>query len=231
MLQTYAPSANSVFPMMQPALSARAAPPRVSAELGKRLIIRAGKTICAEGETADNCYKIVSGFVRTVKFTQDGRRQVCDFVMAGDLLGFDAQDYYTVTAEALTDCSVIQYPRRSLDSVLRQNPGMNAEIRAAMGRALAAIQERLVLLCKMPAKERFCWFLLHIADRGQAAAKFVDLPMARGDIADYLGLANETVSRVIADLKAGGIIATEGRRRVKFLDRNELEDIRGTVCA
>lgn len=230
MLQIYTPSSPALFPMLKASSAPIPAPSRNIADYGKKLVLRAGKALCAEGEAADHCYKILSGFVRTMKFTHDGQRQICDFLMAGDLVGFEAQDTYVVSAEALTDCTVVIYPRRIVDEVLRQDPAANAQIRSAMSRSLATIQQRLVLLCKTPAKERLCWFLLHIADRASKNANEVDLPMARSDIADYLGLAIETVSRLIASLKQSGIIATDGRRRIKFLDREELEHISDAVC-
>lgn len=229
MLQSFGQTqvAPSVHPMIAPVRDVT--PARGLSAFGKRLTIKAGKTICADGEAAEYCYKIVSGFVRTVKFTQDGRRQVCDFLMPEDIIGLECRSDYTFSAEAVTTCTVLQFPRRAIDALMRENPTVALEIKEAMGKSLAAIQQRLVLLCKMPAKERVAWLLLHVADRTSPESASVDLPMPRGDIADYLGLANETVSRVITDLKESGIIATDGPRRIVFLDRDELESIRDAV--
>lgn len=229
MLQTYtqthsSPAARSFF---QPDMDIAAS--RGLSAYGKRLTIKAGKTICADGETAEYCYKIVSGFVRTVKFTQDGRRQICDFLMPDDIIGLECRGDYTFSAEAVTACVVLQFPRRAIDRLMHEDAGVALEIKDAMGKSLAAIQQRLVLLCKMPAKERVAWLLLHVADRTVEDAKAIDLPMPRSDIADYLGLANETVSRVITELKDAGLISTDGPRRIVFRDREALEDIRDAV--
>ena len=197
---------------------------------GTKFTAKRGRIIYSEGELADYCYKLVSGSVRTVKLLSDGRRQVCEFLMPGELLGFGSQGEYYFTAEAVTDAELVRYSRRSVEALIEEDSAVAQQIRRLASHDLQGAYERMVLMCHKSAQQRVAWFLLNMAERsGTADDDFVLLSMTRTDVADYLGMALETVSRAIGQLKRKGIIALENVNRIAFLDRDLLEQARGEV--
>ena len=197
---------------------------------GTQFAAKRGRVIYSEGETADYCYKLVSGSVRTVKLLSDGRRQVCEFLMPGELLGFGSQSEYYFTAEAVTDAMLVRYSRKSVDALIEEDSAVAQQVRRLASHDLQGAYERMVLMCHKSAQQRVAWFLLNMAERsGTSDDDFVLLTMTRTDVADYLGMALETVSRAIGHLKRKGIIALENVNRIAFLDRDMLEQARGEV--
>jgi CRP/FNR family transcriptional regulator, nitrogen fixation regulation protein len=197
---------------------------------GNHISVKRGRVIYTEGETADYCYKLVSGSVRTVKLLSDGRRQVCEFLMPGEHLGFGSQGEYYFTAEAVSDAELVRYSRRSVEALIREDSAVAQRLRQLASHDLQGAYERMVLMCHKSAQQRVAWFLLNMAERsGTDDDDFVLLSMTRTDIADYLGMALETVSRAIGQLKRKGVIALENVNRIIFLDRDMLEQSRGEV--
>jgi CRP/FNR family nitrogen fixation transcriptional regulator len=178
--------------------------------------------IISQGEPAEYCYEVVSGCVRTVRLLEDGRRQVGEFLLAGDIFGWDTGDEYEFGAEAVTAVvlrrvrlsAIEDRASRDLDFAQRLRAFSTAQIRQTRG--------RLVLLGRKTASERVASFLLEMADRLHlTGAPVIELPMNRGDIADYLGLTIETVCRELTDLRHQGTIAVE-RARISVLDARAL---------
>ncbi len=197
---------------------------------GTRLVVKRGQEIYAEGNAANTCYKLVSGSVRLVKLMNDGQRQICEFLVPGDLLGFETQDEYYFSAEAVTECVLIRYARRTADLFIAENPEAARFVRRLTSTVLQNAYERMVLLCHKSAQERIAWFLLEMADRSKVPnGGCIDLPMTRSDIADYLGMVIETVSRVITQLKQTGTIALKSVNCVALIDRDGLEEILGSA--
>jgi CRP/FNR family transcriptional regulator, nitrogen fixation regulation protein len=177
--------------------------------------------IYAEGEPAGNVYKVVSGVVRISKLLPDGRRQISAFHTAGDMFGFEADDLHHASAEAVTPVKVIAYKWQSL---LADSAGSASVVRDLLNLTIIGLrqtQEHLLLLGRKNALERVAAFLLDMAKRTKTGP-VVELAMARHDIADYLGLTLETVSRMFAELKDQGAIKLEGARRVHLLDTERL---------
>jgi CRP/FNR family nitrogen fixation transcriptional regulator len=177
--------------------------------------------IYAEGEPAGNVYKVVSGVVRISKLLPDGRRQISAFHTAGDMFGFEADDLHHASAEAVTPVKVIAYKWQSL---LADSAGSASVVRDLLNLTIVGLrqtQEHLLLLGRKNALERVAAFLLDMAKRTKTGP-VVELAMARHDIADYLGLTLETVSRMFAELKDQGAIKLEGARRVHLLDTERL---------
>jgi CRP-like cAMP-binding protein len=163
-----------------------------------------------QGDEADCCYRILSGCVRMVKLMEDGRRQIGEFLMAGDLLGFDALETYDFAAEAVSDVVLRRYPRRMVDALAESNMALTRRLRDEASISLRLAHTRLVLLGRKTASERIASFLLEMAERLPAEhANVLDLPMGRTDIADHLGLTIETVCRVLAHLRRDGTLAIE----------------------
>jgi CRP/FNR family nitrogen fixation transcriptional regulator len=179
-------------------------------QFGTTISVHADREIHGQGDAAAYCYRIVTGCVRTVKLMEDGRRQIGEFLMAGDLLGFDALDTFDFAAEAVCDVTLRRYPRRMVDALAESNVALTRRLRDMTSISLRTAHARLVLLGRKTASERIASFLLEMAERLPGAHDHVlDLPMGRTDIADHLGLTIETVCRVLGHLRREGTIAIE----------------------
>lgn len=172
--------------------------------------------IFMEGDKAIFVYKVVSGGVRTCKLLNDGRRQIAAFHLPGDFFGIEAGQEHRFTAEALGDTKVIIYRRRGLD-VVSGGEALSQEFMTAVMRALECAQAHMLLLGRKSAQEKIAAFLLDLAER-ELDHGHIALPMARIDIADYLGLTIETVSRTLTHLERQGIIELSAHRRAIALN-------------
>jgi CRP/FNR family nitrogen fixation transcriptional regulator len=166
-------------------------------------------------------YKIVSGVVRISKLLPDGRRQISAFHSSGDMFGFEVDDVRHASAEAVVPVKVIAYKWQSLLSAGTKSASLVRDLLNIAILGLRHTQEHLLMLGRKNALERVAAFLLEMA-KGTEAGSAVELAMPRHDIADYLGLTLETVSRMFAELKERGAIRLEGARRVHVLDRERL---------
>ena len=192
----------------------------VMERFGVRMTFAKGEEIFGQDETADLVHSVVSGAVRTSRLLSDGRRQIGNFYYPGDLIGFETGDMHRFSAEAIIDCTILVVKRASL----RQFSGdgeLDRAIWEATRRELERTQEHLLVLGRKTACEKVASFLLDLAQRGAAA--IVDLPMGRQDMADYLGLTIETVSRMVTQLQGSQIVEFAGSRhfRVKRWDALE----------
>jgi CRP/FNR family transcriptional regulator len=163
-----------------------------------------------EGDAADHLFEIVSGCLRLYKLMADGRRAIIGFVFPGEILGVSLRDRYLFTAEAVGGVKLRRYPRAQMYANLARMPGLSQEILAMACDELSAAQDQMLLLGRKTAQERIASFLIAVAKRtahDDVPAREIELPMARVDIADFLGLTIETVSRVLTKLKSEGLIA------------------------
>jgi CRP/FNR family transcriptional regulator, nitrogen fixation regulation protein len=181
--------------------------------------------IYGENEPAEYLYKVVRGAVRTYKVLADGRRQIGGFHLVGDLFGLEAGDLHTFSADAIADSKVLAIRRSALMSLAQRDNGVARELWAETGRELRRVQDHILLLIKT-AKERVAAFLLEMAERSKAG-NVVDLPMSRQDIADYLGLTIETVSRTLTELENQAVIELPMSRRVVLRHRVALARLCG----
>jgi CRP-like cAMP-binding protein len=189
--------------------------------IGTRLRIARNQEIYADGDGAAYWYRVVAGAVRVSKLLPDGRRHIADFRFAGDFFGFAASAEHQHFAEAIDDVIVMCYPRAAVERLAEERPGLARRLRELAFAGLAAAQMRMLVLGRMTAGERVASFLVDFAERTDRE-KLLDLPMSRYDIADYLGLTIETVSRVLAALKRVGAIAMPSVHRIELLDRSTL---------
>jgi CRP/FNR family nitrogen fixation transcriptional regulator len=189
-----------------------------------RISVRAGDAIFAEGDTPLYFYKILSGSVRLVKAVADGHRQICDFLLPGDLAGFSNAAEHEFTAEAIQDCTLVRYRRRDTDLAMKNDAELACELQALTARGLSSAYAHMVRLCHRSAYDRVAWFLLGMAARSDAKDGWIELPMTRVDIADYLGMAHETVSRAFSQLKKSGAIVEPTLNRIKLVDADVLEE-------
>jgi CRP/FNR family transcriptional regulator, nitrogen fixation regulation protein len=203
----------------------RAAQPDALEPLGRQAVtISADRNeeIFEEGAPAKYCYFVVSGCVRTVKLMEDGRRQVGEFLLPGDLLGWASLDEYDFSAEAVTPVTLRRYSRAVLEDFADHDRNFARRLRELTAGQLRAARERMVLLGRKTASERIATFLLEMAERVKSDANGpIDLPMSRTDMADHLGLTIETVCRGLAELRRHGTIAID-RTRIAIRDRRAL---------
>ena len=178
--------------------------------------------IYAEGETSGYVYKVLSGVVRVSKLLPDGRRQISAFHLPGEMFGFEAGEVHYASAEAVTPAKVIAFKWDGLLDVGSKQIGVVREFLSLAVMGLRRTQDHLLLLGRKNALERLAAFLLQM-DARSGSNHIVDLAMPRHDIADYLGLTLETVSRMFAELKEAGAIKLELARRVHLLDAAKLK--------
>jgi CRP/FNR family nitrogen fixation transcriptional regulator len=184
-----------------------------------------GQAICSEGRPAENWYCVVSGAAKRYVNRSDGRRQIVDLLLPGNFFGFTARDEYDFTVEAVVNNTVVaRYPRRRVESLADSDPRLAREISQVAFETLARLQAQLLILGRVTAPKKVGAFLAALAERLSDGPDRVVLPISRYDIADYLAVSVETVSRSITDLKHRGVIALSGRRGVKIVDREALED-------
>jgi len=176
--------------------------------------------IYGENEPADYLYKVVSGSVRTYKIMVDGRRQIGAFYLPGDIFGLETGAEHTFSAEAITDCKIVVIKRSAVVGLAARDNDVAQEMWALTARELQRTQAHVLVLIKS-AQERVASFLLEMADRVPGAS-VVELPMSRQDIADYLGLTIETVSRTLTLLEKAAAIEVPTSRRILLRNRSAL---------
>jgi CRP-like cAMP-binding protein len=191
--------------------------------IGTRMVLHRYQPLFLEGDKAEAVYRVVSGAVRTSRVMPDGRRYVADFLFPGDFIGLNDEDVRTVTAEALCDVILVRYSRRQFNSSIETDRGLGRMILSVLSGGLASAQERMLLLGRKTAAERVASFLLTMAEREETNC--IELPMTRSDIADYLGLTIETISRTMTLLKAKGMIRMPSATTVIIQDQDALEDL------
>ena len=188
--------------------------------MGAMMAYPRNSEIFGENEPADYLYKVVSGSVRTYKILSDGRRQVGGFYLPGDIFGLEFADEHTLSAEAITDAKVLVIKRSALTALARHDASVAQQLFTLTGRELHRVQDRILLLIKS-AQERVASFLLEMAERA-SQNNTIELPMSRQDIADYLGLTIETVSRTLSSLETAAAIEVSTSRRIVLRNRAAL---------
>ena len=184
-----------------------------------------------EGDKATAIYAVRSGCVKTVTESANGDEQIVGFHLAGELLGLDgfADGEHTCNALALETSSVCELPLDQLENLCHVMPSLQRQMRRIMGKEVSAEHKQLLLLGKMSSEERLASFLLGLSTRMQERNWKVDefnLSMPRQDIANYLGMAVETVSRLFASFQNEKLIAVD-RRHITILDMARLKSIVG----
>jgi CRP/FNR family nitrogen fixation transcriptional regulator len=177
--------------------------------------------IYGESEPAEYLYKVVSGATRTYKVLNDGRRQIGSFYLPGDIFGLEAGEAHTFSAEAVTDSKLLVIKRSALVALASRDKKVARQLWMVAAGELQRAQDHIMLLIKT-AQERVAGFLLEMAARSPGASEF-DLPMSRQDIADYLGLTIETVSRMVTQLENCEAIAVPTSRRIFLRSRGALK--------
>jgi len=176
--------------------------------------------IYGENEPSEYLYKVLIGTVRTYKVLNDGRRQIGAFYLPGDIFGLEVGDEHTFSAEAIVDCKILVIKRSSVVNLAARENDVARQLWAMTARELQRVQDHIMLLIKT-AQERVAGFLLEMSKRTPASNE-IDLPMSRQDIADYLGLTIETVSRTLTQLENSAAISVPTSRRIVLRNRAAL---------
>lgn len=198
------------------------------AEILQTVRYESGHTVFAEGDAADTLYNVTVGTVKLYKLLPDGRRQITGFLLPGDFLGLSVNENYAYTAETVTPATLCRFPRRRMEALLDEFPKMQRRLFSMASNELAAAQDQMLLLGRKSAKEKICSFLLMLSQRAQRRGHKenpVHVPMSRADIADYLGLTTETVSRTFTQLKTSRVISLLEGNKVQIHDMDDLFDL------
>ena len=177
--------------------------------LAETVTLAAGQSLFREGDAAAHVFNVTSGSVRTFRLLADGRRHVAGFLFAGDFIGLDPAETYPLSGEAIEPTTVCRFRKADYRALMAERRELETALLARAGDELAAARRQMLLLARKTAVERVASFLLGLpaADPLRMAPEgVVRLPMTRSEMADYLGLTLETVSRTLTRLKRGGLI-------------------------
>jgi CRP/FNR family transcriptional regulator, nitrogen fixation regulation protein len=189
--------------------------------MGTSVSLRRNAQIYGENDRTNHLYKVLSGTVRTCRVLVDGRRQVGAFYLSGEMFGLEAGERHIFSAEAVGDAEVLAVKRGDVILLAEWDNEVSAQVWTLMGRELRRTQDHLLLLVKN-APERVATFLLEMAERSGSGDE-VELPMPRQDVADYLGLTIETVSRTLTQLENQSAIALPTSKRIVLRNRAALK--------
>ncbi len=213
------------MPQCRRALLAGRPRARLIEELGTIRTYDAEETVYSQDEAADSWYLLMGGAARKCTQISDGRRQIMDFLLPGDLFGFEAGARRECSVECVVPgTKVKRYRRPQMESLLEEDPKLAREVREIAFASIERLQSRMILLGRSRALERVCGFLLEMAHRAQVETEgSVVLPMSRYDIADYLAIAVETVSRSLTTLRSERVITFFDTRHFRIINRRALE--------
>jgi CRP/FNR family transcriptional regulator len=203
------------------------------ATLAVSLNVDAGRTFIEEGDPAEHFFNVTAGTAKLFKLLPDGRRQITGFAPMGTFLGLAVSSTYAFGAEAVEPMRVCRFSRSKLRALLDDFPAMEKRLLEVASNELVAAQEQMLLLGRKTARERLASFLVTRAaclsngasPCGHRPAEKVTLPMTRSDVADYLGLTIETVSRTLTRFKAERLIDIPSSSEIVVRDHGALESL------
>jgi CRP-like cAMP-binding protein len=195
-------------------------------KIGVVVNLARGNTVFGDGDEARYFYKVVEGAVRLSKIMLNGRRQIAEFALPGDIFGFECGETYGLSAEAVTPVVLIRYSRVRIERLGEEFSDVRQELMMLLRRGWTSTQAHLVMLGRQTAKERVAAFFVALAEhRGVRNGQALDLPMGRQDIADYLGLTIETVCRTLTDLKSEKILSIPNRHQIFIRNLDALKSL------
>jgi CRP/FNR family nitrogen fixation transcriptional regulator len=205
---------------------------RALQSIATKIRVARNQAIYSEGEPSQNAYKVVSGVVRLCRHMGDGRRQIVQFLFPSDFFNIVELAEHGFSAEAVSDAVLMSYPQHAFAKLAEERASLQNRFLNLLSQRVSDIQCHLMMLGWQSAKERVAAFLLKLAERtGSEEDEIIDLPMSRQDIADYLGLRIETVSRVFGEMKAEKLIAARDLYQFALLDPEGLKALAdGEAC-
>lgn len=187
--------------------------------IGARMSFAKDVEIYGENEPADYVYKVLTGTIRVYKILQDGRRQIEGFYFPGDVFGMELGSHHVSSAEAVSPATIALVRRSTLLAAVAKDPDVSSRLWAHTAYELEQARRHAMLLVKT-AQERVASFLIDLSNKLTGEA--VELPMSRQDIADYLGLTIETVSRTLTQFQQTSAIELATSRRMILRNRQAL---------
>jgi CRP/FNR family transcriptional regulator len=189
----------------------------------------AREIVALQGSQADSVFTVTEGVVRLYRLLTDGRRQLLGFALPGDFLGLSLFDTYNFSADAVTDTTVCRFPRKSFASYVETRPHIVQRLYETSSHELSLAYDQMVLLGRRTAEERVAAFLITLRDRLRRlgyTSPSLPVPMSRHDIADYLGLTTETVSRTLTRFarEKSIVIVSDG---IRLMRESEIEQLAG----
>ncbi|KAA0968981.1 Crp/Fnr family transcriptional regulator [Aureimonas fodinaquatilis] len=188
------------------------------------------ETLLHEGDKRRRVYSLTSGMLRLSTILFDGRRQITGFLMPGDYLGLADEEVYTTNVEAVAPSVLCSFSVQDMDNLMQRFPKLKERLYLFTRAALRQARDDQIMLGRLAPVEKLASFLLLLSARAkshQQPDNPVPLPMSRSDIADYLGLTIETVSRSFTKLRTQGLIRLEDAHLVEILDRRALAAVAG----
>lgn len=198
--------------------------------IGRRKIFPGGQVVTWSGDANTVCANVVSGALKVTASTEDGREQIVGLLYQGDFAGQPFVEEAPLTITALTDTDLCLFPRTAFERTLGDHPRLERLLLQRTMRSLDEARQRMLSLGRKNAQERIAGFLLDVVERtipkGAPAPLRIELPIGRGEMADFLGLTIETVSRQLTKLRVDGLIAFEkGDRSCTIVNQPGLQAI------
>lgn len=202
---------------------------------GRERHFEAGEHLITEGEAADYVYDLLSGTVALARNGRDGRRQILSFLGARQFLGAASTPSYPNLATALTPVTAICYPRTALDKALSSSSPFAIQFHKVLTRILESSHDHVYTIGQRSAVERVASFLLYLranqarfsSSGPRKKSEHIELPMTRLDIADFLGLTIETVSRAFSALKKANVVSFTDSHSCEILNIEKIRDLGG----
>ena len=194
---------------------------------GQRSIrhIPAHQHLFFEGDTRTHVFVIESGWIKLYRTLIDGQRQVVGFCNGGSVLGFEGSGDHANACEAVTPVTVRAIPFSRIGDLCTRDPELAGQLLRQMGRQLGTAQSQLTTVGVQSADQKLATFLLAFADYGADEKGEFDLPMRRSDVAEFLGLRLETVSRKLSDFMRRKWVRMVSLYRFEVLNRAALEGL------
>lgn len=195
-------------------------------EQAKIMLLAKSQEIPVNSELAAHWYYVISGAIRRSAIRSDGRRQILDLMLPGDFF-FVVKRHDGLTVDAITeDTALASYPGQQLEQLAQRDTEFARELRDVEFQTLSRIQDQLLIIGGITAIEKVSSFLLALASRSAGGTGQVVLPLTRYDIAEYLAVSVETVCRSFTSLQQRGAIRLAGKRTVRIMNRDVLEETR-----
>lgn len=202
---------------------------KLLAAISKHINLDPGEMQILDGDASDHVYNVVSGTLMMTRLGADGRRQILAFLLTGSFIGFSSDQLYRFNVEAVTPSELCRFERKKLEPLFQAYPEMERRFRQMAARVIESSLDLVFTLGRRNATERMSAFLLHLRDMQREEAETApqphhawQIPMTRTDIADYLGLTIETVSRVLSRLKAKGVVRLPTLHTFEIVDEGRL---------
>jgi CRP/FNR family transcriptional regulator, anaerobic regulatory protein len=190
--------------------------------------VEAKEHVFCEGDAVRHVYRVEAGLICTYRMMSDGRRQVVDFAFPGDIVGLGANGEHATSAQAIRPTRLRCLPAAVLTDVMRRDSRLTVKLYETLAEELRAARELLLSVCQRSAAERLAAFLVALVRRNERRgldAETLDLGMTRTDIADFLGLTIETVSRTFTKFRSSGLIDIAQCTSIAIVDRVGLEEL------